>query len=211
MLKYEKLVYEFRNSKVKWINPAHNDEWANSLFPKGGYFVEVGACDGIGGSSCYQLEKKGWKGVCVEPNTKPFKSLIKNRKAICKNYCLSDKNEETIFLECAGLSTTIDSFLEKRSHFQKLMKDGEVSIKKAVTLEELLEEVNAPKTIEFLAMDIEGNEFRVLKNFPFDKYKILAISLEGFECANFLKKKGYLKVDNPWCKIKYESYYVLDI
>ena len=46
---------------------------------KNGYFVEVGACDGITLSNSYLLEKKfGWKGLLCEPSKFFLKKLKKN-------------------------------------------------------------------------------------------------------------------------------------
>ena len=40
---------------------------------KDGYFIDIGAYDGIRLSNTYLFEKnKNWKGICVEPNNKVF-------------------------------------------------------------------------------------------------------------------------------------------
>lgn len=189
-------------------NPAHNDEWANSLFPDGGFFVEVGACNGIIYSSCYELEKLGWDGICVEPNSMFYEGLVENRKVPCENSCLSDKNGKVAFFECGGLGKTVDAFLESPYWTEEIMEDGIPVLKDSITLESLLIKYNAPKTIHFLAMDIEGSELTVLKDFPFDKYEILSIALEGNSCTKLLQEKGYNKVSNPWSTAPYEFHYL---
>ena len=190
-------------------NLAHNDEWAHNLFPKGGFFVEVGASHGRHVSSCHELEKLGWDGICVEPNSSYYKKLIKSRNVPCENCCLLEKEGEVIFFECAGLGRTIDSFLASTQWREEILSRGKITTKRTMSLENLLIKHKAPKTIEFLAMDIEGSEFRVLKNFPFHKYKILAIALEGCRCTKLLKRKGYVEVHNPWSLINYEHHYIL--
>lgn len=206
MLKFKPYTFFKKNRDL--INPAFNDEWANYLFPHGGFFIEAGACGGINGSSCYELEKIGWNGICIEPNDNFFKKLQSNRKVSCENCCLTDKDGEIVFLEYEGLSCTLEAFFICK-HFNKLMKYGIPTIKKSMKLETLLDKYNAPKTIHFLAMDIEKSEFDVLKNFPFHKYKILAISLEGVGCEELLLSKGYIQVKNPWSCIDYEYYFIL--
>jgi len=49
----------------------------------GGYFVDIGAHDGITNSNSYIFEKYfGWSGICVEPNPnlRSYQTLINNRK-----------------------------------------------------------------------------------------------------------------------------------
>tara|TARA_Y100000034_G_scaffold38278_2_gene47024 strand:+ start:6654 stop:7277 length:624 start_codon:yes stop_codon:yes gene_type:complete len=203
MMKY--VHYKFRSR-----NLAHNDEWAHSLFPKGGFFVEVGACHGKHVSSCHELEKLGWDGICVEPNSSYYKNLIRSRKVPCENSCLLDKEGEIIFFECDGIGRTIDSLLKSKQWRKEVLRNGKITKKQTMTLENLLIKYDAPKTIEFLAMDIEGSELQVLRNFPFDKYKIIAIALEGNSCTRLLKRRGYVEVFNPWSLIDYEHHYILE-
>ena len=47
---------------------------------KDGFFVEIGAVDGIEISNTYLLETKyNWKGICVEAIPDKFEKLVKNR------------------------------------------------------------------------------------------------------------------------------------
>jgi hypothetical protein len=82
---------------------------------------------------------------------------------------------------------------------------------KSLTLQEVLENYNAPKIIDYLSMDIEGYEYKVLKNFPFEKYTIRAISIEGNQCTDLLISKGYRQVKNTYnVENDYEKYYLHD-
>ena len=56
---------------------------------KNGYFIEVGANNGIYLSNTYLLEKKyNWKGICIEPHPIEYEKLIKNRDVICEKEAL---------------------------------------------------------------------------------------------------------------------------
>jgi hypothetical protein len=45
-----------------------------------GFFIEIGASDGMELSNTYLLETKyNWKGICVEPIPRRFELLCKNR------------------------------------------------------------------------------------------------------------------------------------
>ena len=49
-------------------------------YKRNGYFIDIGAGDGIVGSNTFILEKfYDWSGVCVDPNPAFFKSLIGSR------------------------------------------------------------------------------------------------------------------------------------
>lgn len=42
-----------------------------------GFFIDIGAHDGITYSNTYYLEKElGWSGICIEPNPKIYKQLL---------------------------------------------------------------------------------------------------------------------------------------
>ena len=66
----------------------------------------------------------------------------------------------------------------------------------AKTLTNLLMKCNAPEIIEFLSIDVEGNELSVLKGLDFNLYKPLWLLIEvhnskQIEIYNFLKIKKY--------------------
>ena len=42
----------------------------------------------------------------------------------------------------------------------------------------LITPFNLDGSIDYLSLDVEGAEFEVLKNFPFDEYKFLSITIE---------------------------------
>lgn len=47
-------------------------------YKKNGYFVEMGAMDGIESSNTYLMETKyDWNGICVEPQDFFMKNLLK--------------------------------------------------------------------------------------------------------------------------------------
>ena len=54
---------------------------------KNGFFIEVGAHDGIFQSNTLNLEKNlGWTGVLIEPSLNAYLECLKNRpKSICIN------------------------------------------------------------------------------------------------------------------------------
>lgn len=141
------------------------DLWILSKFDQNhkGFFVDIGANDGVNLSNSYLLEQHGWTGVCVEPGPVEFSKLEASRKSYNYNICISDFNGKCSFSE-NGFFGKIDSKHEGATD--------------CLTLEYFLDSINAPKVIDYLSIDVEGGEFDIIRNFPFDKYFIKYITIE---------------------------------
>jgi FkbM family methyltransferase len=153
-----------------------------------GYYVDVGANDGISGSVTYLLDTQGgWNGICIEAVDHLFKKLCNLRQGVKEHAVVAGSEKEIEFLwglrnpenpSCGG-SGMVDFM--KEGHVDMLLNRG-YFIKKqvrTVTLGSILEKHNAPKRIDFLKLDIEGAEGEVLSTFPFDKYTFSIILLES--------------------------------
>ena len=69
-----------------------------------GFFIEIGASDGIELSNTYLLETQyGWKGICCEPIPNKFEKLVKNRpNALCCNKALYNQSNLIVDFDVAG-------------------------------------------------------------------------------------------------------------
>lgn len=139
---------------------------------KNGFFLDLGAHDGLIHSNTYKLEKNfQWKGICVEANPESFAILKKNRRCHCVNVALSDRNGTVRFV-CAG-------------EFGGVLADG-VTVESsatildlpAISLVDLLKQQGAPSVIDYLSVDLEGYEEKVLIGFPFDEFLFKCITIE---------------------------------
>lgn len=154
------------------------DAWVHSILgdKRNGYFVELGASDGIYLSNTYFFEKVlGWNGICIEPNPKYYSQLESNRTSHISNYCVSSINDKDLeFALCGHASgTTITA--------GPFTKSNDIINVKTKTLDSILLSFNAPTIIDYLSLDVEGHEIEVLKNFPFDKYIFNCITVEHNE------------------------------
>ncbi len=184
---------------------ARNDQWiAEVVFPdlRDGFFVEAGACGGIRQSSTYVLETDlGWTGICVEPVEEYYKTLVQRRSCATDPRCLSDTTGGAVeflsFVEDparSGIVATNKSvpWAEKRN-FRSV-----TTVKETVTLSDLLEQHDAPRTVHYVGLDVEGAEGTILGAFDFAADRaILALSVEGHECDALLTAQGYLQITNP--------------
>jgi len=165
---------------------------------KNGFFLEIGAYDGINMSNTYLLEHKyNWTGVCVECNPIWFSKLKINRPN-CINLDFAVYNEDNKVLEFINDDTGgCSGFVETNTHGHILKK--EIIKVKTQKLTTILETVNAPNFIEFLSLDTEGSEYEILNSHNFDKYIFGYICVEHnfissnrIKIRNLLESKGYL-------------------
>ena len=70
---------------------------------KKGYFIDIGAFDGLKFSNSYLFEKdKGWNGIAIEPNDKVFIDLKKNRNCVLVNGVVSDVDGVVDYMRVDG-------------------------------------------------------------------------------------------------------------
>lgn len=174
-----------------------------------GYFLDIGAHDGVNISNTYVLESKyKWSGLCVEANPKTFKKLIRNRTATCVNACIDRAEGLVDFALRDGRGGIADENLDNSAN----AKEHYPSVKlKTVSLEALLQTYNAPTTIDFLSIDVEGAEERILANFNFNAYLFRTITIErpSKKLKAVLQKNGYIlikEIPNLDCFFVHQSF-----
>jgi len=173
---------------------------------RNGFFIELGAHDGITQSNTFYYEKnKNWKGILIEPTKHIFEKCIKNRSkknSFYNSACVSFTfKEKKIKLTYSSLKTFSNEYLDKKLQAEYLLNPeiqrGEkifTFFAKAQTMNSILKNANAPKIIDFLSLDTEGSEFEVLNGIDFRvyKFKYMLIETNYFnKIKMFLKKKKY--------------------
>ena len=162
---------------------------------KNGYFIDIGATDGIDINNTYLLEKKyGWKGICIEPQQSYWTNLNKNRNCIKDNSLLYSSEGLELEFSNAGVLGGITSQIDR--HLQA--KKAEQVKLKTETLNNILNKYNAPKFIDYVSLDTEGSELEILKGIDFNKYKFGYLNIEHnyieprrTNIRKFLESKGY--------------------
>ena len=181
---------------------------------KGGFFVELGAADGLFDSNTYILEKRyGWRGLLIEPNPVNFAKIAGPHKRTSTAVPLAVDPEPGVleFLidgqRSSLLVEEVDNLTERRADKLKRFRDaGKVIEVESVPLEEVFARYDAPADIDFFSLDVEGSETRILRNFPFDRYRFLAMTIERPtpELNEILFANGYHFVKNSL----YDTFYV---
>lgn len=150
-----------------FYSQAGQDEWVADVFgyKRGGYYLDVGAYDGVDISNTLFFERHlGWSGMCIEALPRAYDQLCANRNSTNLNIAITDYNGKC--------------FINDNSSMSQVSKDYTGIEVECRTLESVLLEYQAPLYIDYLSIDIEGNEYMALKNFNFDKWKIGVITAE---------------------------------
>ena len=176
--------YFFWNEK--YASQSGQDKIINNFFfknKKKGYFIEIGAYDGIIGSNCYYFEKYlGWSGIAIEPSPFQFEKLKKNRKCKLINKAISHEIKEVEFLEVIeGLTQMSGINDESFKENLDIISNNKISKTKSYNLKTLTFDQIVPKNfdIDYISIDIEGSEMNLLNSIDFDSYNIKVISVEN--------------------------------
>jgi FkbM family methyltransferase len=186
-------------------------------YKQNGFFVEIGAYDGIESSNTYVLEKKyNWSGLCVECNPKYYKILCNTRNCFKSDNAVYNINGKILpFYDSGGYAGLIET-----NNHKHIINDPVINVI-TKTLTSLLDEINAPSFIEYLSLDTEGSEFEILKSHDFNKYKFGYICVEHnsiiknrLDIKELLENNGYKFVrengDNKWGVID-DEYILIDL
>lgn len=146
-----------------------------------GYFVEVGANNGFTMSNTYLLEKNyGWKGICIEATPYRITELMNTRpNSICiSNAVFSESNLELDFtIVPIDILNTLTEYAEIAVDF--LTQSGTIVKVNTKTLTDILTENNAPENIDYLSIDTNGSENKVLEGLDFTKYNFKIITVKN--------------------------------
>jgi FkbM family methyltransferase len=174
-------------------------------FKPSGYFVDVGAFDGVHLSNSYIFEQRGWSGICVEAAPRYFEMCAKNRPGTrCVHAaCMAVEGGPVEFrFERGGLFSGVNAnpadvareFASKGIPF-----DGfeHISVP-SCTLNALLGD--SVDEIDFVSIDVEGSEIDVLNGFNLERYRPRVLLMEGNTNAAlqaldaYLGPRGYTRV-----------------
>jgi FkbM family methyltransferase len=174
---------------------------------KSGFYVDVGAFDGIHLSNSYLFEQQGWQGVCIEPHPLYYQKCRQNRPgAVCLHAaCVGAESisEITFYTEAIGLfSGVIGGRQEdvKRRYVKRQMdfNDFEENKIAAKTLNSILAAyLPDGMHLNFVSIDVEGSELDVLKGFDIERYHpdVLVLEANSVEArqilSSYLKPLGY--------------------
>lgn len=146
--------------------------------PTTGFYVEIGAYDGVSKNSTKILEANNWNGVCIEAHPERFKLLQKNRNCRCINCAVWNTSGTVEFaimpIKKRGWDGIVDTLNDRAKAY--------LPAANIVTIDSYTwDDLKLPNTIDYLQIDVEGAELEILKTIDFTKYNIKYICLEDNE------------------------------
>lgn len=182
-----------------------------------GYYVDVGANNGIRDSNTALLEERGWTGLLIEANPELIEqaSQARPKSIVIHSAVVDSENIDAIeFYQVTGRSPNLDglsttlknsSFLAKISAYGGQYKNLRVP---AQTLNRIFQDRCVPDRFELLSIDVEGAELQVLKGLSLERYIPRLIIIEDnsngvdWRVTDCLKQWGYQRIHrtgvNDW-------------
>jgi len=151
---------------MEYLGDALQDKWVCDFFnhKQNGYYLDIGAMDGITQSNTYVLEKNyDWNGICVECQDIHLVRLEKNRNCEIIRKGIWKHNGNA-------------SFNTQMSHIVNGFHPGTPI--QTVTFEWIFSNYDVPTVIDYISMDIEGAEYDALTKFPFDTHVAILWTIE---------------------------------
>ena len=206
-----KPIKELLHSKYLFSNISYSQEGEDLILQRlfgnknDGFFIDIGAHHPTRFSNTYLFYLKGWRGINIDAMPGSMKLFNRIRSEDINIECpISDVEEELtyyIFNEPA-LNTFSAEEVKKKDGVEnfKVIRTEKLRTKKlANVLAEYLPNVNG---IDFISIDVEGLDLRVLKSIDWNliKPKIILIEdltrdleiiFEKGEVRKYLQTKGY--------------------
>lgn len=204
MLRYFRKKNTNKQYKISYSQTGEDLILSFYLSKKEGVYVDVGCHDPIILNNTYLFYENGWTGVNIDANPKCIEkfNLVRKRDInVCALVGNSNKNEKFYIFDPETLSTMSEK--QKRLY----LKTG-YKLKKAITipcisLSSLFKQKLSSVDIDFLSVDVEGNELNVLKSNDWKTYRpkfvIIEVTQHNPAIKNtkpfdkFFKKNNYTK------------------
>ncbi len=147
-----------------------------------GFFVEVGAYNGIDFSNSYYFERIGWQGILIEPDPDMAECCRQSRpnsKVVQCAVVNEDSPPEVSFDVIDGWKAL--SSLSFTPQLGSNSLPPELIARKitvaAKTLDQILTDCKVD-TIDFITIDVEGQEWGVLQGFTIDRWRPQIVIIE---------------------------------
>lgn len=175
------LYFSFQYLKSKFMPRIINSNWGVDLIvgnilrnKKKGFYIDVGCHHPLINNNTYILHKQGWRGLNIDLDQssiemfKYFRPLddnkkvaLSNKKGFSKLYFFHNRAAKNTIYKARGKGAKLIKKIETDT-LDNVIKNSKLNLKK----------------IDFLSIDVEGNEMNVLKGFNLKKYKPTIVILE---------------------------------
>jgi hypothetical protein len=183
---------------------------------KNGFYIDLGSNHPIEHNNTYKLYQSGWTGIAVDGNSK-FKPLWELHRpkdnfltALVSSH--EKKVNYTIFLE--DTLSSIDP--ETIDRYKNRVPSNQYTIEEfsTITLQNIVDDYASNEEIHLLSVDVEGEDFNVLKGYNFSKKMpgCIVVEIKNYSLkksidnniVKFLDELGYTLI----CKTPLDSFFV---
>ena len=180
---YDYVLSQIHGGRIVFGQEAE-DLFVGRLFPEDhiGFYLDIGAYHPVRFSNTYNLYKRGWRGINVEPFREGIEQFKRYRPDDVNVQTLINlTGEESVYymFEEPALNTLDQNrkaHLEENTNYRAI---GEETIP-AMTIMALAEAYIAPEqTVDVMNLDIENMEHDVLSTINFDRLKPRVILVEN--------------------------------
>jgi FkbM family methyltransferase len=200
------LSRDFAQPHARYFSQYGQDLFADAFLfrgRRGGYFVDIGAYDGVTYSNTFFLERElGWQGICFEPNPEAFRKLSSARSCTVVNAGIGPREGSLQFLALPESVEMGSGFLD---YFPEHHRDpgwADLMCRNGATLRNIhVLEINAAvasegrAAIDYLSIDAEGADFAILRALDLRRFDIEVIDVEnnlfGDDICVYLDRQGY--------------------
>jgi hypothetical protein len=176
-----------------WLSQAHQDEIIVDLIGESGYFVDLAANDAVSLSNTLALERRGWNGLCVEPNPAYWYGLA-HRNCTLVGALLGATNGEKVPVQFRGAFGGMAGLINNPMATYLKIPDAPVELRYTAAISTVLQHFKVPETIDYFSLDVEGAEYLIMQHFPFETYQIRVLTVErpSAELRILLGRHGFV-------------------
>ena len=178
------------------------------------FFCDVGAGHPTKFSNTYLIEKHhGWNGLLIEIHPDRISLLTQMRRAKVIDCAVSDLPFEKFFL-AKDPDFSYSSQIKNEDTHKLFEFSGVEKIVQGKRLDLILKENEAPINFEYLSVDVEGLEYKVLQTIDLNYWKPKLITIEhNFRpdrdlIHSYLKEFGYRRYSDS--DTKWDDWYFLE-
>jgi len=170
-----------------------------------GIFVEIGGYDGVTGSNCLFFEMmRGWSGLLAEPAPALHAKAELARRCPCLRVAIANTEGEAEFLDVQAGLFQMGGLVESYDAAQRAAVEADPRHKGTIIkvptrpLASILDE-HGMTEIDYISLDVEGGEMAVLSSFPFERFRVIAWTIENnggsAEIPELMHDRGYRRVE----------------
>ena len=192
--------------KRKQYSQWGEDIFIDDFFKKksNGVYLDIGCYHPFMYSNTCLLYKKGWKGINIDINQTSI-DLFNIARPKDINICTTidkDKKEHKVYLDDPFSPVNTLEKQVYKSFKKTFFKNEKFLTVKSKTMKEIFNLNNMQEKVDFINIDAEGSDYKILKQIDLSKYETKLISIETHNVdgskskdfnsiTNFLIKKDY--------------------